>query len=145
MMRSVILLRRSFASLSSATKELGDGIVQRDIRSLAKGITLGSCVMFFQQRCDVWFFCDRDRATTVESLRHDHQEQAHCLLDYVSSIVPKRTIEQQAFRLGVTGPPGVGKRDGTFAFCWFVISHNCQASRLLSKHLVVTLLIKAIN
>jgi GTPase len=59
--------------------QLGDGILRRDRRALARAITL------------------------VESRRGDHREQAGKLLGYLAE------KKRQALRIGLSGTPGVGK------------------------------------
>lgn len=45
----------------------------------------------------------------VESTRRDHHIESLKMLSYLREITMKKISEEDTFRIGISGPPGVGK------------------------------------
>jgi LAO/AO transport system kinase len=82
--------RASSSLLWPSTEALSAGVARGERQALAKAITL------------------------VESSRSDHQAQGHALLASLQSSLPSSRFD--AIRIGITGPPGVGKSTFIEAF-----------------------------
>ena len=81
-------------------QDLGEQLLNGDRRSLARAITL------------------------VESQRADHRTQADALLEHVSQ------VGRQAFRIGLSGAPGVGKSTFIEAFGMILIGQGLRVAVL---------------
>jgi len=88
------------SGLSSADRDLVEGVIAGQRRALAKAITL------------------------IESTRHDHQERATAVLD---ALLPHTG---RALRIGLTGVPGVGKSTFIEAFGLYLIEQGLKVAVL---------------
>mmetsp|Transcript_5853 Transcript_5853/g.8191 ORF Transcript_5853/g.8191 Transcript_5853/m.8191 type:complete len:387 (-) Transcript_5853:141-1301(-) len=82
-----------------STKILYDGILEGNRASLAKAITL------------------------LESSRDDHQSQAKYLVNEIIKYQKNNMTQNNTFRIGVSGPPGVGKSTFIEALGSFLIAN----------------------